>query len=568
MDILRQVKVFALAPIAVSLLAACGGGGGGGTTEPPVVVEPPPPPPPELCVGHPCPQPRPAKPSQVQNEDKSVTVVITDEGQFPAVDPFANPPGSNHLNTVYENMKTGTGEEMPNTLPSSPENPYNLHPEPVVTEIDKTSPTDDLDMVIRSLQASIRNKTALDEDMIEFGIDIMEGNDVDRVYSGLSMLHYKGPEKVGVVEPVKDADGNTIGGQVDVHQVWFDTHIEGDKAFIDPSLVQDVPWQITYTVDVLNRGHDDFAPAVMYFDPHPETGAKLPHVMMDQTFFPMEDGTRTVYDIQMSHGTYYNLTYVWGWRIHPPRVHVTENALKKADGLTLVEWEEVAFGTNPTASEENKLAAISVIGDIAPAKIMWNNFRALKAMSLDDADEITDLQWVEASAMIADTKAAFQDWKTRTKLPRGVELDPDTDLTILYANNTMYGEFLDGSPNNHDKWRIRPHNFKVRLLNGDHFDHAYMNVDFGGSRGWENQFLDTVDIGGAGPWFTFGRHHFFPNAGNPGWPLGPIYVPPAAADGTFGSHLVDLTLNFEPNRRSRLYQFDPLHHEVAVWTAH
>ena len=44
-----------------------------------------------------------------------------------------------------------------------------------------------------------------------------------------------------------------IGGEVEVRQVWYDSHIESDTAFIDPSDVLDVPWVITYTVDVLNR---------------------------------------------------------------------------------------------------------------------------------------------------------------------------------------------------------------------------------------------------------------------------------------------------------------------------
>jgi hypothetical protein len=31
---------------------------------------------------------------------------------------------------------------------------------------------------------------------------------------------------------------------------------------------------------------------------------------------------------------------------------------------------------------------------------------------------------------------------------------------------------------------------------------------------------------------------------------------------------VVLTLNYEPSLRLRFYQFDPLHHEQAIWSAH
>ena len=48
----------------------------------------------------------------------------------------------------------------------------------------------------------------------------------------------------------------------------------------------------------------------------------------------------------------------------------------------------------------------------------------------------------------------------------------------------------------------------------------------------------------------------------------PILVGPAAADGTPTTHKVSITLNFEPNARVRLYQFDPAHHDVAVYTLH
>ncbi len=47
---------------------------------------------------------------------------------------------------------------------------------------------------------------------------------------------------------------------------------------------------------------------------------------MDQTFFPMEDGTRTVFKIKMAPAPDYNLVYTWGWRMHPPRAQVMENA--------------------------------------------------------------------------------------------------------------------------------------------------------------------------------------------------------------------------------------------------
>ncbi len=95
--------------------------------------------------------------------------------------------------------------------------------------------------------------------------------------------------------------------------------------------------------------------------------------------------------------------------------------------------------------------------------------------------------------------------------------------------------------------------------------HGYINVDFGGARGWENQFQSSVAVGGTGCDFTFGRAHWWMIAGGE-WGL--IDVPPVAADGTLGQHKVEIVLNFEPSSRIRLYQFDPYHHDVAVYSLH
>ncbi len=547
---------------------------------------------------HPGPQPRPGPSAQIPL-DKETTLVITPEGFLPLSDPYVNPPGLNLLLTVNSNMFDGNGVEMPNTLPSSPGNPYNLHDGPViVTEIDPTSAANDLLAILRALRAG-----SLDAASVQRAIDILEGNPVpDRVYSGIPVLHYKGPEKVKAVEPIFDDQGVLVGGNVNVHQIWYDTHIESDTAFIDPSAVMGVPWTVTYTVDVLDRGHDDFSPFVMYFD-DPALSAPgmppMPHVAMDQTFFPMEAGTRNVFKIKMSRGKYFNLVYTWGWRVHPPRVQVMENALKKAGGKTLPQWEIDVFGSAPSSSETAKLAAIAMIGDRSPAKRMWLGFHALAPLVDDDDDHDGDHEEDEdddhqasrtvkrssdsddhdgnendedgddgddeITALLDEIENAYHDWFNRTKLPSGVTPDPESDLTLFYTNNTIYGQFTDKRTiQRWFEWTSRPGELRVTLLNDDRFVHGYMNVDFGGSRGWENQFHSTVPLGGSGCWFSFGRVHWWVNAGGP-W--GAIMVPPSTAKGP-GKHRVWLTLNFDPSRRLRIYQFDPLHHDTAVFSVH
>lgn len=616
----------------------------------------------EAVMGHPCAQPHPGPSIQTTSEDGITTFVETPEGHFPPQNPFDEPPGSNFLMTVYENMRDLSGREMPNTLPSTPDNPYNLHDGPVLTKaIDPTNPEDDLDRIIDKIERAAKRGRALHPKLIQRGIDILEGNKIRRAYSGFPMLHYNGPKKVRAVEPILDDDGNVIGGNVDVNMIYFNQHIESDVGFIDPSAVQEVPYTVTYHIKVLNRGIEDFSPMTMNFNRivNPMTGEDMRgpfHASMDKSYFPMlHEGTEYTIKIKENKGKYFNLTYTWGWRIHPPRVQVVENALKTAgpNGWTLPEWEKSAFceggakdpDCDPVNDPADRAYAIAQIGDLSPAKRMWNLFK-----SLEDGDETDGHShdrhrrgWIKRDNLqqvAADLREAFLDWTDRTKLPTGVEADPDATLTLLYVNNTIYGSRQGltgegsklgpasykgvGNGSAHD-WTIRPYKYKVTLLNGDHFPHGYMNVDFGGSRGWENHFQFTdpttlvgphpdippgspangdpydnpanvvageenvfpINRGGAeeflqptprpldhingepqfgsGCFFTFGRNHAWPNAGGP-W--GGIMTPPVMADGTPGLHKVEIDYNFEPSIRLKIYQFDPLHHDIAVYSLH
>lgn len=536
--------------------------------------------------------------------DGKTTYVVTPTSLYPPSNPYTNPPGSNHLPTVYENICNSLGVEIPNTLSSTPSRPYNLHPDPEVSVIDKTSPTDDLTEALRRIHASIHHTDRRivgpdDVGAIQLAIDILEGNPVPgRTYSGFPLLHFNGPNKIKKVQPIcageqpclRDPVTNlllpgqvVIGGNVNVRQIWFDGNIESDTAQVDPSEVLNVPWTTTYTVDTLNRGRDDFAPSVFYFDE-----PVAPGVVLDQTFFPMNDGTRTIYKISMAPGKYFNLNYHWGWRVHSPRVQVIENARKRVDGKTLPEWEQSVFGMNPLGSPEAKLAAINMIGDLAPAKRMWSGLRKLLAGEGD------------RKKVIQEVTRAFHQWKDRNNLPDGVTQDPNSDLTLFYANNTIYGHMTDmvkGATNQptFPKWQTRGTRVKVSLINGDYFDHAYTNVDFGGLRGWENTFQSTVPLGGSGPWFTFGRDFWNLSAGaafalDPSKPPGQNRISGIIKVGTatrppigtevltprhqlapgvvLGKHNVEILYNFEPNRRLRFYQFDPFHHDVAVWSVH
>ena len=49
---------------------------------------------------------------------------------------------------------------------------------------------------------------------------------------------------------------------------------------------------------------------------------------------------------------------------------------------------------------------------------------------------------------------------------------------------------------------------------------------------------------------------------------GLIDVPPVNADGTPSVQKLEFVLNFDPSSRIKFYQFDPYHHDVAVYSLH
>jgi hypothetical protein len=410
------------------------------------------------------------------------TIVDTPSAMFPEVDPFKNPPGTNLLPTVYENMRDRMNNEMINTLPSTPQHPYNLlDGEPVVARLGThASPTDDLRLILDNMFETLTGRPVrgLWEDLhatrledvfdssvgegheaviqkhriqllhqAEWAIDILEGNvgsvqhgrddngkiiirpsriPSNRAYRGFALLHHSGHRRSSRVLPVYDEHGKIVAGNVDVHQIWYDGRIESDTMFYDfgwddiplnvkidgkrpetrwysptdpeltlahwnefrrqrqqppvdepfaaesivagltpnpPPMPRDVPWTVTFTVDILNRGEDDFSPTAVYFDypeqvklkPDPSPFANLkyetfpevawgrmnldgtntpirfgpPHVAMDGTFFPLAEGTRTLLKVKMAPTQYQNVHYTWGWRKHAPRAQAVENIHKR-----------------------------------------------------------------------------------------------------------------------------------------------------------------------------------------------------------------------------------------------
>ncbi len=571
------------------------------------------------------------------------------------------------------------------------------------------------DLVNDAEDAADRVKVAkrLVDHHLQWGLDIIEGNGKpgskvpgDRAYRGFALLNHSGQNRVKRVMPVYDADGTVVGGEVTVRQIWYGGRIQSDTMFFDfgwekvgpdvddyancgddgqpsqevcanaPAIPPNKPWTIHYEIHVLNRGSDDFSPMTMQFDcpakldidgqPQgcPGPNAALPsgsidwingplYASLDQSFFPMEDGTRLSLSVKMAPPQYFNLTYTWGWRVHPPRAQAVENGQKLVPpGVPsemmfchplragIIDHERFAFQgfpgpdsvdappppemvqamglatpdaaqfeacldgfkkvmgqdktgldminlrlgvlnrffpkpAQPLTTEREKLDfAISKISDLAPAKRMWRAFRLMQEEVSNPSGQDAAKRWIN---LLLDARNAYLDWLDRTHLPSGLKPDQMTDLTLLFVNNTTYGELREGGFVTYPDWRRRGDFARITLLNGDYFPHGYLNVDFGGTRGWENIWQSTIKNAGSGPWFTFGRFHAKFNTVPGSIAVDAATKQPATVDDggfaapvsvTPGAHRLKIQFNFEPSPRLRFYQFDPLHHDAAIYSLH
>ena len=356
--------------------------------------------------------------------------------------------------------------------PADPASPANS-PTALARLASRNSPLDDLRDALGEL-ASAADATAA-SGARQRALDILEGNPVpNRAYSGLALLNWNAAARV------KDVPA---GGTVTVNEVRYADHVLTDTwllRFADPAR----PFTVTYRIADLTEAGSELAPAALMAD---GTGSQL----MAQPLNLPNIGTGTFvsnrFNVDAEEAT---RAAIVEHSVAMPAPHLVDavldpNTTPGHEGLAVLLPATAArlaaaaaasgFAPGATPTESQRDAAIALIGDQAPEKLLWNDLRALVPADLVGAHAIGQQDGLLVSSM-----------GTHTRVPAGVAVDPAADVAVTIVNDQAYASrrsiFLPpGAP------------LKVSVTNADHYSRSFSAV------GFRNQ----VPIFGALDWGSF-----------------------------------------------------------------
>ena len=309
-------------------------------------------------------------------------------------------------------------------------------------------------------------------------------------------------------------------------------------------------------------GADDAPPPVP--PPRPATRrrrpGKPPGCRHGPDVLPDQEGTRTVLRIKMAPAEYYKPGLHLGLA-HAPAARPGDRERHQDGGpARRSQWEIDVFGPDPRASEEAKLAAIAKIGDLAPAKRMWQR----PAQARATRPRARRLAAGRAAARRGG-RHAFQDWQDRTQLPARRRARPRRRPHPLLRQQ-------------HDLRRVhrrRTHQLPGvadprHAAQGDARQRRLLHHALPERRLRRRPRLgEPVQVVGQGRRLGL-LVHLRPQllVDEPGEPDRCVAAGGPRAAYKASVQKLEITFNYDPSRRLRFYQFDPLHHDVAVFSVH
>jgi hypothetical protein len=207
----------------------------------------------------------------------------------------------------------------------------------------------------------------------------------------------------------------------------------------------------------------------------------IPHFGYDSTFTTVRKGKATDVVVRYGQGMNQAGIYIWGWRVHPPRINWIESY---SEGQMLASGapKDWRFG-----HKWDTVAGLGVdaLGNHSPEKVIYNALVAFD-LSAGDPANVTDLE-TAVTGMVDRIR-------DRRGLPPTDDIgdfpNPASDLNLLYSNLDIFGDrdtFGSGTKRNWAEDDI----LHVTIHNDEDFTRFFRVVDFGTT---DYQY-DGVDMG-------------------------------------------------------------------------
>jgi hypothetical protein len=361
-----------------------------------------------------------------------------------------------------------------------------------------SSPNDDLAAALGDLATAAAdvNQLAMEAPALEI-MDILLGRTQGRIYDGFAMLnfnrgafapdHVSGEYKMktltdsGLTAPGLDGEPRRIW-EVTVNYLWYGGQYDSDTFLLRVPVEAHQYDTLRVHYRIYSLVTEDFAPTTVLLDNRLPGSVQFPFKGFDSVWAKVQNDKVT--EITVDHPPLRLLrgVYVWGWRIHPPRIQFLQPVFEMVNAHT---GEVQLEPQGESYAFRNRQLSIDDIGAAAPEKKMHTVAQAALdgASAADVLAMLTDPgtaprgTWQEWADLVADqTQLPPEAWDVLADEGIAPGSFGPYRFVTAYLNNEMYGEGPHNS--NIEGWH-QGDRFSVKLINLDDHTHYFRNVDFG-----------------------------------------------------------------------------------------
>ncbi len=200
-----------------------------------------------------------------------------------------------------------------------------------------------------------------------------------------------------------------------------------------------------------------------------EGPAHVPYFGYDSSFTSLHKGEGIDLTVRYGQGEMQSGLYVWGWRVHPPRINWIETY---SDGQILASGAPKQWRFRHKWDEVAELG-LDALGDFAPEKRIHAALLAFNASAGSQAD-------IDAFAAAIDGMMAHV--RDRRGLPPTPGVagfpNPASDVNLLYTNLDIYGDRETIGANGTRTWH-EGDTVTFTIHNDDNVERYFRVVDFG-----------------------------------------------------------------------------------------